>query len=196
MVKNLPANAGDMCSIPVSGRSSGEGNGNPLQYFCLRNLIQRRAWGLQSMRSQRVVHNWVTKHQQQSLSLFCQCSNLLSIDSFIISSSIFIHYVLFISQIPLIIIFYLIYQSERCVIKWLIFYQLSSASIEMDIWLFSFKSVDVMNDSYRFFSNSQHPCIPWTNLTYSCYIKQKDVYFFLLLRLSVSGVGIKIILAS
>ena len=127
MAKNLPTNAGDMCSIPASKRSSGEGNGNPLQYFCLRNLMQRRAWGLQSMRSQRVVHNWVTKHQQQSLSLFCQCSNLLSIDSFIISSSIFIHYVLFISQIPLIIIFYLVYQSERCVIKWLIFYQLSSA---------------------------------------------------------------------
>ena len=38
VVKNLPANAGDaedVGSIPGSGRSSGEGNGNPLQYSCL-----------------------------------------------------------------------------------------------------------------------------------------------------------------
>ena len=40
MVKNPPANAGDlrdMGSIPGSGRSLGEGNGNPLKYFCLEN---------------------------------------------------------------------------------------------------------------------------------------------------------------
>ena len=36
-VKNLPANARDVGSIPGSGRSSGEGNSNPLQYFCLGN---------------------------------------------------------------------------------------------------------------------------------------------------------------
>ena len=34
MVKNVPANAGDLGSIPGSGRSPGEGNGNPLQYAC------------------------------------------------------------------------------------------------------------------------------------------------------------------
>ena len=33
-VKNLPTKAGDPCSIPGSGRSPGEGNGNPLQYSC------------------------------------------------------------------------------------------------------------------------------------------------------------------
>ena len=33
----MPANAGDVGSIPQSGRSSGEGNGNPLQYLCLGN---------------------------------------------------------------------------------------------------------------------------------------------------------------
>ena len=33
--------AGDLGSIPESGRSSGEGNGNPLQYSCLENLIDR-----------------------------------------------------------------------------------------------------------------------------------------------------------
>ena len=37
MVKKLPANAGDTDSIPGSGRFCGEGNGNPLQYSCLKN---------------------------------------------------------------------------------------------------------------------------------------------------------------
>ena len=41
--KNLPANAGDVCSIQGSGRSSEEENGNPLQYSCLRNPIDRGA---------------------------------------------------------------------------------------------------------------------------------------------------------
>ena len=44
MVKNLPANAGDTGSILGSGRSPGEGNGNPLQYACLGNLMDRGAW--------------------------------------------------------------------------------------------------------------------------------------------------------
>ena len=41
MVKNLPANAGDMGSIPGSVRSPGEGNCNLLQYFCLGNPMDR-----------------------------------------------------------------------------------------------------------------------------------------------------------
>ena len=44
VVKNLPANAGDVGSIPGSGRSPGEGNGNPLQYSCLENPMDRGAW--------------------------------------------------------------------------------------------------------------------------------------------------------
>ena len=47
MVKNLPANAGDsrvMGSIPGLGRSPGEGNGNPIQYSCLGNPMDRGAW--------------------------------------------------------------------------------------------------------------------------------------------------------
>ena len=44
MVKNLPANAGDPGLIPGSGRSPGEGNGNPLQYSCLGNPMDREAW--------------------------------------------------------------------------------------------------------------------------------------------------------
>ena len=37
-------NAGDPGSIPGSGRSPGEGNGNPLQYYCLENPMDRGAW--------------------------------------------------------------------------------------------------------------------------------------------------------
>ena len=44
MVKHLVYNAGDLGSIPGSGRSSGEGNGNPLQYSCLENPMDGGAW--------------------------------------------------------------------------------------------------------------------------------------------------------
>ena len=44
VVKNLPANTGDGCWIPGLGRSSGEGNGNPLPYSCLGNPMDRGAW--------------------------------------------------------------------------------------------------------------------------------------------------------
>ena len=47
MVNNPPANAGDARDtslIPGSGRSPGEGNGNPLQYSCLENLMDGGAW--------------------------------------------------------------------------------------------------------------------------------------------------------
>ena len=37
-------NAGDLGSIPGLGRSPGEGNGNPLQDYCLENLLDRGAW--------------------------------------------------------------------------------------------------------------------------------------------------------
>ena len=60
VVKNLPANAGDrrdLDLIPGSGRSSGEGNGNPLQYSCRGNPVDRRAWWA-SLGSHRVKHKW------------------------------------------------------------------------------------------------------------------------------------------
>ena len=44
VVKNLPAKAEDAGSIPGLGRSPGVGNGNPLQYSCLENLMDRGAW--------------------------------------------------------------------------------------------------------------------------------------------------------
>ena len=58
VVKNLPANAGelrDTGSIPELGRCPGEDNGNPLQYSCLENPMDREAW-------QAIVHG-VTKSQ-------------------------------------------------------------------------------------------------------------------------------------
>ena len=55
VLKNLPANAGDPGSIPGSGRSPGEGNGNPLQYSCLENPVDRGAW--QAI-VHRVAKNW------------------------------------------------------------------------------------------------------------------------------------------
>ena len=42
--KESACNAGDLGSIPGSGRSPGEGNGNPLRYSCLENPMDRGAW--------------------------------------------------------------------------------------------------------------------------------------------------------
>ena len=57
-VKNPPANAGDARDtglIPGSGRSPGEGHGNPLQYLCLENPMDRGAW---KVTVQRVANSW------------------------------------------------------------------------------------------------------------------------------------------
>ena len=64
-VKNLPAHAGDardMGSIPGSGRSPGEGNGNALQILAWKILWIEEPGGLLSMGSQRVRHDRVTEH--------------------------------------------------------------------------------------------------------------------------------------
>ena len=65
MVKNPPANQRDTGLIPGSGRSPGEGNGNPLQYSCWEIPWTEEPGGLQSMGLQRVRHNLVTKQQQK-----------------------------------------------------------------------------------------------------------------------------------
>ena len=60
MIKNPSANAGDirdMGSIPGSGRSLGEGNGNSLQYSCLESLMDKGAW-------RATVHR-ITKSQME-----------------------------------------------------------------------------------------------------------------------------------
>ena len=64
MVKNPPTNARDRDSIPGSGRSPGEGNGNPLQYSCLENLMDRGAWRATVHGVARVRHDSATKQQQ------------------------------------------------------------------------------------------------------------------------------------
>ena len=54
VLKNPPTNsgnAGDVCSVPELGRSPGGGNGNPFQYSCLGNPMDRGDWRLQSWRS-------------------------------------------------------------------------------------------------------------------------------------------------
>ena len=50
VVKNLPANAGNTGSVPGLGRSTREGNGNPLQDSCMENPMDREAW-------------WATAHE-------------------------------------------------------------------------------------------------------------------------------------
>ena len=55
--KESACNARDPGLIPGSGRSPGERNGNPLQYSCLENSMDREPGGLKSIRSQRVRHN-------------------------------------------------------------------------------------------------------------------------------------------
>jgi len=59
--KESACGAGDLSSIPGSGRSPGEGNGNPLQYSCLENPMDRGAGRLQTMGVTRFGHNLATK---------------------------------------------------------------------------------------------------------------------------------------
>ena len=65
VVKDLPANAEDMGSIPRLGRSPGEGHGNPLQYSYLEIPWTEEPGGLLSMGLQRVRHDWATKHSTE-----------------------------------------------------------------------------------------------------------------------------------
>ena len=65
VVKNLSANAGDKRDVGLilgSGRSPGVRNGNPLQYSCLENYMDKEPCGLQSMGLQRAGQDWVTKY--------------------------------------------------------------------------------------------------------------------------------------
>ena len=62
MVKNPPANAGDMGLTPGLGRLPGEGTSNPLQYSCWKIPWTEEHGRLQSMRSQRVRHDLSTEY--------------------------------------------------------------------------------------------------------------------------------------
>ena len=59
--KESTCHAGDLGSIPVLGRSPGEGNGNPLQYSCLETATDRGAWWATVHGLARVGHNLATK---------------------------------------------------------------------------------------------------------------------------------------
>ena len=58
--KESACNAGDLNSIPGLGRSPGEGNGNPLQYSCLENPMDRGAWWATVHGVARVGHDLAT----------------------------------------------------------------------------------------------------------------------------------------
>ena len=59
--KSSACNAGDSGLIPGSGRFPGAGNGNPLQYSCLENPMDRGAWQATAHRATRVRHDLATK---------------------------------------------------------------------------------------------------------------------------------------
>ena len=92
MIKNLPLSfprssggkesafsAGDLGSIPRLGRSPGERNGNPLQYACLENPMDRGAWQATVYGVTRVGHDLATKLPQLYPCIFCLCKLLNSI---------------------------------------------------------------------------------------------------------------------
>ena len=62
--KKSACNAGDLGSIPGSGKSPGEGSGNPLDYSCLENSMDRGAWQATVHGVTRVRHDLATKRQQ------------------------------------------------------------------------------------------------------------------------------------
>ena len=67
VVKYLPANTGDVNDVgstPGSGRTPGKGNGNPLQYYCLENPMDRGAWCTTLMASQGVGQTEAAEHTQ------------------------------------------------------------------------------------------------------------------------------------
>ena len=69
-VKASAYNAGHPSSIPGSGRSPGEGDGNLLQYSCLENPKDRGAWGATVHGVARVGHDSVTKQQETMVRQF------------------------------------------------------------------------------------------------------------------------------
>ena len=61
VVKNSPANVGDVGLIPESGRSPGKGHGNPLQCLCLGNPMDEGAWQATVYGVAKIRHDLVTK---------------------------------------------------------------------------------------------------------------------------------------
>ena len=76
--KEFACNAGDPGLIPRSGISPGEGNGNPLQYSCLGNPMDRRAW---LPTAHGVTKHWTQLNDEQSVSC-CAPLNILEVTEF------------------------------------------------------------------------------------------------------------------
>ena len=74
VVKNQPANAEEVGPVPGSGRSTGEGSGNPFLFSCLENPMDRGAFRATVHGVKRVRYNLVTK-QQQSVDFSIICNN-------------------------------------------------------------------------------------------------------------------------
>ena len=73
VVKNLPVNTGDSGSIPGLRRSHGQGNGNPVQYFCLGNPIDRGVWwAIVHGAAKEDGYDLVTRQQQTVCQYFIQ----------------------------------------------------------------------------------------------------------------------------
>ena len=88
-VKASASNVGDPDSIPGSGRSLGEGNGNPLQYSCLENPMDRGAWwaivhGVAKCwtRLSNFTHSIQKKKKREGDYIFCEMSLLLVVLSY------------------------------------------------------------------------------------------------------------------
>ena len=69
--KESACSAGDLGFIPGSGRSPGKGNGNPLQYSCLKNPIDSGAWEATVHRVARSRHNLMTKGRERDPIVCC-----------------------------------------------------------------------------------------------------------------------------
>ena len=75
MVKNLPADAGDVGSISGLGRFPGEGNGNLFRYSCLENFIDRGAWwatvhGVAKYWTQPKQQQWSKNRPKQNMQMY------------------------------------------------------------------------------------------------------------------------------
>ena len=64
--KESSCNVGDPGLVPGSGRSPGEDNGNPLQYYCLENSMDKGDWQATVHGLQRVAHDWETNTHTQT----------------------------------------------------------------------------------------------------------------------------------
>ena len=87
LVKNPPTNAQDARdggTVPGSGRSPGEGHGNPFQYSCLENLMDRGAWwatvyGVAKSQTQQTVHTRTRMHTHSALFAERALKNMINV---------------------------------------------------------------------------------------------------------------------